>query len=362
MHTVEGLIGDLLLQHNCVIVPGFGGFVAQRVSAQIDMEKGIMLPPSKSILFNRQLINNDGLLITSYASRNKVTYPLAESTVEGAVVSWHDALKAGQRVSIDRVGIIFLDQERNICFEQDRYFNLLLESYGLGPVHFVSESDIQAKETITKVQEVVQRVDFVTTNDTPELLVLAATASDNEISEEQQAPIIPIHEKRPNKAWKYVAAAALVPLAFYSFWIPMKTDVLASGVISWNDLNPFYKKEVVVKKAPIVVPVKKEVVPTEVLPETPIEQAPVEAVQPEPIVPEKVIVTQEKLSSPQIIVGSFSTVQNAKTMVSELGVKGVKAIILQRDGKIRVSVGDSSQIETLEPTLIALGIAPWILK
>ena len=361
MHTVEGLIGDLLLQHNCVIVPGFGGFVAQRVSAQIDMEKGIMLPPSKSILFNRQLINNDGLLITSYAARNKVTYPLAESTVEGAVVSWHDALKVGQRVSIDRVGIIFLDQERNICFEQDRYFNLLLESYGLGPVHFVSESDIQAKETITKVQEVVQRVDFVTTNDTPELLVLAATAADNEISEEQQAPIIPIHEKRPNKAWKYVAAAALVPLAFYSFWIPMKTDVLASGVISWNDLNPFYKKEVVVKKAPLV-PVKKAAVPVEVLPETPIEQAPVESVQPEPIVPENVIVPQEKLSSPQIIVGSFSTVQNANTMVKELKAKGVSASILQRDGKIRVSVGDSSQIESLEPTLIALGIAPWILK
>ena len=359
MHTVEGLIGDLLLQHNCVIVPGFGGFVAQRVSAQIDMEKGIMLPPSKSILFNRQLINNDGLLIASYASRNKVTYPIAESTVEGTVTTWHDALKAGQRVSVDRVGIIFLDQERNICFEQDRYFNLLLESFGLGPVHFVSESDIQAKETITKVQEVVQQVDFVTTNDTPELVVLAETTAPYEHSEEP--PIIPMHEKRPNKAWKYVAAAALVPLAFYSFWIPMKTDVLASGVISWNDLNPFYKKEVVVKKAPLV-PVKKVVVPTEVLPTTPVEQAPVESVQPEPIVPEKVIVPQEKLSSPQIIVGSFSTVQNAKTMVSELGVKGVKAIILQRDGKIRVSVGDSSQIETLEPTLIALGIAPWILK
>jgi hypothetical protein len=361
MHTVEGLIGDLLLQHNCVIVPGFGGFVAQRVSAQIDMEKGIMLPPSKSILFNRQLINNDGLLISTYAASNKVTYPLAESTVEGAVISWHDALKAGQRVSIDRVGIIFLDQERNICFEQDRYFNLLLESYGLGPVHFISESDIQAKETITKVQEVVQKVDFVTTIDTPELLVLAATASDNEISEEQQAPIIPIHEKRPNKAWKYVAAAALVPLAFYSFWIPMKTDVLASGVISWNDFNPFYKKEVVVKKAPIV-PVKKTVVPKEVLPETPIEQAPVETVQPEPIVAEKPVVVQEKLISPQIIVGSFSTVHNAKTMVKELSVKGFKATILQRDGKIRVSVGDSSQISVLEPQLLAIGIAPWILK
>lgn len=360
MHTVEGLIGDLLLQHNCVIVPGFGGFVAQRVSAQIDMEKGIMLPPSKSILFNRQLINNDGLLIASYASRNKVTYPIAESTVEGTVTTWHDALKSGQRVSVDRVGIIFLDQERNICFEQDRYFNLLLESFGLGPVHFVSESDIQAKETITKVQEVVQKVDFVTTNDAPELVVLAETTAPNEHSGEP--PIIPMHEKRPNKAWKYVAAAALVPLAFYSFWIPMKTDVLASGVITWNDFNPFYKQqEVVVKKKPLV-PVKKAVAPVEVLPETPIEQAPVESVQPVPIVSEKPIVVQEKLSSPQIIVGSFSTVQNANTMVKELKAKGVIASILQRDGRIRVTVGDSSQIESLEPTLIALGIAPWILK
>lgn len=359
MHTVEGLIGDLLLQHNCVIVPGFGGFVAQRVSAQIDMEKGIMLPPSKSILFNRQLINNDGLLIASYASRNKVTYPIAESTVEGTVTNWHDALKAGQRVNVDRVGIIFLDQERNICFEQDRYFNLLLESFGLGPVHFVSESDIQAKETITKVQEVVQQVDFVTTNDAPELVVLAETTAPNEHSEEP--PIIPMHEKRPNKAWKYVAAAALVPLAFYSFWIPMKTDVLASGVISWNDFNPFYKKEVVVKKAPLV-PVKSTVIPVEVLPETPIEQAPVANVQPEPTAPEQPIFVQEKLSSPQIIVGSFSTVQNANTMVKELKAKGVSASILQRDGKIRVSVGDSSQIESLEPTLVAMGIAPWILK
>ena len=49
-------------------------------------------------------------------------------------------------------------------------------------------------------------------------------------------------------------------------------------------------------------------------------------------------------------------------MVNELGVKGFKATILQRDGKIRVSVGDSSQISVLEPQLLAIGIAPWILK
>ena len=42
---------------------------------------------------------------------------------------------------------------------------------------------------------------------------------------------------------RYAAASILLPIAFYSFWIPVKTDVLQSGVISLNDFNPFYKKQ-----------------------------------------------------------------------------------------------------------------------
>ena len=121
MLTVEGLIGDLLLQHNCVVVPSFGGFVAQRVSAQLDTEKGVMLPPRKSVLFNRQLINNDGLLIAAFAQTNQLTYADAQSEVNQVIATWNQALNAGQRIAIDRVGFLFLDAERNMCFEQDRF-------------------------------------------------------------------------------------------------------------------------------------------------------------------------------------------------------------------------------------------------
>ncbi|MEY3200216.1 MAG: hypothetical protein RJA13_2174, partial [Bacteroidota bacterium] len=58
MVSVEQLIGDLLVRHNCVIIPAFGGFVAKQTSASIDYKNGIMTPPRKSLLFNRQLINN----------------------------------------------------------------------------------------------------------------------------------------------------------------------------------------------------------------------------------------------------------------------------------------------------------------
>ena len=78
MFTVEELIGNLLLRNNCVIVPSFGGFVAKQTSATIDYKNGVMLPPRKSVLFNRQLVNSDGLLVSEYASANKVIYPTAE--------------------------------------------------------------------------------------------------------------------------------------------------------------------------------------------------------------------------------------------------------------------------------------------
>ena len=36
MVSVEELIGELLLRHNCVIIPSFGGFVAKQTGASID--------------------------------------------------------------------------------------------------------------------------------------------------------------------------------------------------------------------------------------------------------------------------------------------------------------------------------------
>src|SRR5690606_27088908 len=59
-----------------------------------------------------------------------------------------------------------------------------------------------------------------------------------------QAAIVnhPAVERERSHAWKYIAAACFLPIAFYSVWIPMKTDVLESGVISINDFNPFKKK------------------------------------------------------------------------------------------------------------------------
>jgi len=130
MTSIEQLIGDLLLRHNCVIVPKFGGFVAQQVSAKIDFEKGTMSPPSKALLFNRQLVTNDGLLINEHAIQNACAYEDSKSSIDQLVNDWEREMKAGGRIELERIGILYLDQEKNVCFEQDRFCNLLLASFG----------------------------------------------------------------------------------------------------------------------------------------------------------------------------------------------------------------------------------------
>lgn len=238
MHTVEELIGNLLLRYNCVIVPSFGGFVAKQSSATIDYKNGVMMPPGKSVMFNRQLVSNDGLLIAEYAALNKLIYPEAEASILGNVAEWNEKLRNGERVTLDRVGYLFYDQEKNICFEQDRFFNLLLESYGLGKVHFVTEEDIKISEHLSHVT--AQQLEE---NEEPTFKLVSMPTIEEEkvVVSEDEFVLVEHPSKSSTSIWKYVAAAVLLPIGFYSFWLPMKTNVLESGLLSINDFNPSYK-------------------------------------------------------------------------------------------------------------------------
>ena len=56
----------LLLENDCVIVPGFGGFIAHYAPAMRVAEENLFLPPTRTIGFNPQLTLNDGVLVQSY--------------------------------------------------------------------------------------------------------------------------------------------------------------------------------------------------------------------------------------------------------------------------------------------------------
>lgn len=75
----------LLLENDCVIVPGLGGFVAHHVSARYDVNDGLFLPPYRTLGFNAQLKMNDSLLVQSYVDAYDMSYPEALRKVESEV-------------------------------------------------------------------------------------------------------------------------------------------------------------------------------------------------------------------------------------------------------------------------------------
>jgi hypothetical protein len=375
MVTVEHLIGELLLRHNCVIIPSFGGFVAKQASASIDYRNGLISPPKKSLLFNRQLINNDGLLIAELAVQNSIHYNEATEAVREIVEKWNTQLRNGERITIDKVGFLFFDQEKNICFEQDRFFNLLLESYGLGKVHFLTESDVQLVQNTTIEKAIIESEK---TDAQPAIVFDMEKEAQKTV---QTEPIVIQHPalKSKTKVWRYVAAACFLPIAFYSFWLPMKTNVLQSGVISINDFNPFHKSQShgsfsAVKKgthqtmtfnldnAISVVNDKYNELPYNLAGDLDFITTDTnnEVVEPISETPKSQVFSRE------YIVGCFSSEENANKLIQSLKQKGVNAYILDvTNGLHRISAGGANseaELQSVISNVEAAGQQGWILK
>lgn len=127
-------ISELLPEHDCVVIPGFGGFVANYAPASIHPTLHTLQPPYKRITFNKQLQNNDGLLANLIAAEERTSFRHASEMIKEQVAKIEQQLATGQRVSINKIGELYLDVEKNLRFEQDMNNNYYLGSFGLETV------------------------------------------------------------------------------------------------------------------------------------------------------------------------------------------------------------------------------------
>ena len=207
-------------------------------------------------------------------------------------------------------------------------------------------------------------------------------------------------QRKKTRVWKYVAAACFLPIAFYSIWIPTRTDVLQSGMISIKDFNPFYKsaegnytktsypKDITFEKN--TEPTLQEQIESLTAPqdvfsyrftedtylkvnisalnadngETSDENLP--EVAPEPSIPETVETPVIATNSMNYIVGCFGEKANAENLVKTLKSKGLNAFILDVNGGFhRVSAGAALSNESMNQIRSksdALGFQGWVSK
>ena len=126
--SISKHINELLYNHNCVIVPGFGAFLTKNIAASRNND--VFSPPKKTIAFNGMLKENDGLLANKISATDGVSYNAALKKIKKDVKTLVSSLNTGE-VEIKNIGILRLNDEKKIQFQPNQNVNFDSRSYGL---------------------------------------------------------------------------------------------------------------------------------------------------------------------------------------------------------------------------------------
>ena len=293
---VTAYIRELLFSHDCVIIPGFGGFIGNYSPARIDKSVSTFYPPVKQISFNRNLNHNDGLLVGKISESSGLNYGDARNIVDEFVSNLRKRLEKGERVVLDNIGALQNNQEGNLQFEPDHNVNYHLDSYGLDPFQFSPLEGYDIRKRIVK-------------------------HSDKE----------PVRQSAARKIlWR---AAIAVPLIALMIAIPFRTDIFKSKVESSN-LNPLAKTELENNRKEVDKNSDIEISPSteaEIINPGNVSStvtSPVEAVQP----------AATENADYYLITGSFQLKENAEHQASALRAEGFSPeVIIAPNGFFRVS-------------------------
>ena len=145
-------ISELLLEHDCVTVPGLGSFLGNFKSAHYDLENEKFYPPSKQISFNSQIKANDGLLAKFISEKSRLNYDDSLKEIHQEVLKITLNLKK-ESVLLKDIGELNLNKEENIVFNPLQTKNFLKDSFGLSPIfikELTQENSLNKKEIVLK--------------------------------------------------------------------------------------------------------------------------------------------------------------------------------------------------------------------
>jgi cell division septation protein DedD len=303
----ENLIKDLLYSNDCVVLPGLGGFIAKYKGASLNTSLHTVYPPQKTIGFNPQIKENDGLLVSALCALNNCNYAEGKIELDAWVKEQSNTLLRGEKISWKGIGILFQDRLGKIQFIPDSKGNFSLESFGLEKIILVPVE--------RKIEEPV----------TAEVSVL---------------------EKRAEQGSKWIwKAAAVLALPILGVGIFALSHKIESTDWQYASFKLFGTKSRIAEYTPAVtraiptytVTEDTDIVPAPAINET-AETAPIHAEETEAISTSK--------KKYEVIVGAFAVSDNAKRLVRDLKKKGFSAALSSRKGNLQlVSSGSEDNYE-----------------
>ena len=131
MFSIIEHIEYLMSRHDCVVVPGWGAFIANYTTARYDSERAVLERPRRAVGFNAEVTHNDGLLAQSIMRREGMDFDEAMRFIADSVAAYRQQLAADSEVSMGRLGYFRRNDGRYIefvpfshAYSNDVYFGL----------------------------------------------------------------------------------------------------------------------------------------------------------------------------------------------------------------------------------------------
>jgi hypothetical protein len=299
--NLDKYIRELLLQHDCVILPGLGGFIANYKPAAFDTSQKSVLPPSRQILFNPNLVHNDGLLYAHISKETGYGYKEVQAMAEVYFKTIKYEVGKGLKFTIEDLGYFFINKARKIEFEQETADNLLLASYGLSFLNYKEFDRVPVRN-----EKIYQALDD--TN--------------------------PIIRQRRIRRWIYTGAAACLLASM--ILIPMKLGYLNLSTFDLNPVDSFKKEQTVQEQMAPPRDAEPQMAEPDagstgpeagsVKPEAEPDRTEVTTARSEDEIPAKQYFTSQ--TGYHIIVGSFKDLGNAQQLKQKMAEEGYAPEIL----------------------------------
>lgn len=344
-------IESLLLDNDCVIVPGLGGFIAHYQSAYYVKEEHIFLPPTRKVGFNPQLTMNDGLLAQSYMQVYHMDYSDAMNRISENVNVLKDVLSLEGSVELHGIGVL----RHNIY---DEYEFQSIESGLLSPSLYGLDAfsmPLLSKELPVEEQENESQYVLHPAKPRKEIRLNPSRWLGNAVAVAVAVILffvisIPVENTYVDKgSYASLGTDCLFDAIRSQSMVTVLPETMDEPQISTNkDLKPKVVKEEKVAPAAVIEPVKVKEPVSEPKPVVKASQAEknlkvqenkevvtVPKAEPKPLV-NKVAGKKNKY---HIIVASLATSADAKGMLKEYNQQGYRgASVIEGNGRFRIAL------------------------
>ena len=144
------MIGELILDHDSLSLPGLGTFVVEDMPASFSDRGYTVNPPYRRLSFSERE-SADGLLAELYASSNPVQEEEAAAIISAFVLNLKAELQRDKGVDLPGLGRLRATRENHIFFVPDEDLDISPEACGLEPVSLKSRRSAALPDVIQPV-------------------------------------------------------------------------------------------------------------------------------------------------------------------------------------------------------------------